>query len=40
MKEIKVLINVNSENGIEYVEYPDGKKLYGNGKNKCSRPNS
>ena len=33
---IKVLINLNSETGIEYVEYPDGKKLYGNGKNKIA----
>lgn len=32
-QNMKVLITVNSEDGIEYIEYPNGKILYGNGKN-------
>lgn len=35
-QNLKVLITLNSENGIEYLEYPNGKVLYGNGKNTVS----
>ena len=29
-ENIKVLISINSENGIEYIEKPDGSKIFGN----------
>lgn len=31
-ENIKVLISINSENGIEYIEKPDGSKIFGNEK--------
>lgn len=34
--KIKTLITVNDSNGIEYVEYPDGTKIYGNGRVQVS----
>lgn len=33
-ENIKVLISVQSMNSIEYIEEPNGNKIYGNGKNK------
>ena len=33
-ENIKVLISINSENGIEYIEKPDGSKIFGNQKRK------
>ena len=32
-KNIKTLVTINSENGIEYIECPDGRKINGNSKN-------
>ena len=32
--KIKTLVTVNDNSGIEYVEYPDGTKIYGNSKKK------
>ena len=32
--KIKTLVNVNDNSGIEYIEYPDGTKIYGNSKKK------
>ena len=31
-KNIKTLVTINSENGIEYIECPDGRKINGNSK--------
>lgn len=31
---IKILITLNSEKGIEYIECPNGNKIYGNSKTK------
>ena len=35
-KNIKTLVTINSENGIEYIECPDGRKINGNSKNTIS----
>ena len=34
--KIKTLVNVNDNSGIEYVEYPDGTKTYGNSKKQVT----
>ena len=34
--KIKTLVNVNDNSGIEYIEYPDGTKIYGNSKKKVT----
>ena len=34
--KIKTLVNVNDNSGIEYVEYPDGRKLETNNKTQVS----
>lgn len=33
---LKILLTINSENGIEYIEKPDGTIIYGYGKSKIS----
>ena len=33
-EKIKVLVTANSNNGLEYIEYPDGRIINGNGKSK------
>ena len=35
-KNIKTLVTINSENGIEYIECSDGDKIYGNNKNSIT----
>ena len=35
-EKIKTLITINSENGIEYIETPEGNKIYANEKSKIS----
>ena len=34
--KIKTLVNVNDNSGIEYIEYPDGRKTYGNSKKQVT----
>lgn len=34
--KIKTLVTINDNSGIEYVEYPDGAKIYGNSKKKVT----
>ena len=34
--KIKTLVNVNDNSGIEYIEYPDGTKIYGNSKKQVT----
>ena len=35
-KEIKVLLTINSEEAIEYIELPNGMKIYGKGRKEIS----
>lgn len=35
-KNIKTLLTINSEDGIDYVEFPNGTKINGNSKNKIT----